>query len=520
MAGGILTPRQKMINMMYLVLTAMLALNVSAEVLDAFVVIDKSIEHNTRIVSEKNASNLSDFRRAAAENREKVEPWLMKGEDVHRRAEELYDKINRIKLDLVISGDGKNSEGIVDGEVDAELVGSLSDTDASSRVLVGSGTSKGKASDLRRSMNEYCDYLLSLVDEAKNPVLFRSLIEMLRIPDTQKKSDGDVTSWEVAVFDGMPLISAVALLSKMQMDVYNSESEVVSYLMRQVSATDFKFSDIDIAVIPSSNYVIQGTEFSAEMFLAAYDPTQSPVLTMGGRAYHSNEKGKIVFKTVPTNIGPVSMHGSIEFIGPEGKTTRPVNLSYMVVEPNTVVSPTKMNVVYRGIANPISVSSAGIPQDKLDVRITNGTIEHKGNEFLVVPGNGRICEISVFVNEKNMGTRQLRVKDLPVPTPQLDVISGKTATKNELLASQGVLAVMPRDFDFDLRFRVVSFTVSATDANGYTMDETSNAETFTSRQKQIFNRLRTGQRVLFTDIKAVGPDGKTIELSDLSIKLK
>ncbi|MDR2448762.1 MAG: gliding motility protein GldM [Prevotellaceae bacterium] len=520
MAGGMLSPRQKMINMMYLVLTAMLALNVSAEVLDAFVIIDKSIEHNTRIVSEKNNSNLSDFRRAAAENREKVEPWLMKGEDVHRRAAALYDMINQIKLDLVISGDGKNSEGIVNGEVDAELIGSLSDTDASSRILVGQRTSKGKASMLRKAMNEYCDHLLSLVDEAKSPVLFNSLIEMLRLPETQKKTDGDVTSWEVAVFDGMPLISAVALLSKYQMDVYNSESEVVSYLMRQVSATDFKFSDIDIAVIPSSNYVIQGTEFSAEMFLAAYDPTQSPVLTMGSRTYHANDKGKIVFKTVPEHIGPVSLHGNIEFIGPEGKTTRPVNLSYMVVEPNTVVSPTKMNVVYRGIENPISISSAGIPQDKLDVRITNGTIEHKGNEFIVVPGNGRICEVSVFVNGKNMGTRQLRVKDLPTPAPQLDVVSGKTATKNELLASQGILAVMPRDFDFDLRFRVVSFSVFAVDANGYVMEEESKSETFAPRQKQMFNRLRPGQRVTFTDIKAVGPDGKTIELSDLSIKLK
>ena len=509
-----------MINMMYLVLTAMLALNVSAEVLDAFVVIDKSIEHNTRIVLEKNNNNLSDFRRAAAENREKVEPWLLKGEDVHRRAAEMYNMINQLKLDLVISGDGKNSEGIVDGEINAALIGSLSDTDASSRVLVGSGTSKGKAFALRKAMNEYCDYLLSLIDEAKNPVLYNSLIEMLRLPENLRKTDGDVTSWEVATFDAVPLISAVAILSKYQMDVYNSESEVVSYLMRQVSATDFKFSDIDVAVIPSSNYVIQGTEFSAEMFLAAYDPTQNPVLTMGGRTYLANDKGKIIFKTVSGHIGPVSLHGNIEFIGPEGKVTRPVNVSYMVVEPNTVVSPTKMNVVYRGIENPVNISSAGIPQDKLDVRITNGTFERKGNEFLVTPGSGRVCEISVFVNEKNMGTRQLRVKDLPTPAPQLDGILGKNATKNELLASQGILAVMPRDFDFDLRFRVVSFSVFMPDAGGYIIEETSNSAAFTDRQKQIFNRVRSGQRVTFTDIKAVGPDGRTIELSDLSIKIK
>jgi gliding motility-associated protein GldM len=519
MAGGALTPRQKMINMMYLVLTAMLALNVSAEVLDAFVVIDKSIEHNTRIVQDKNNNNLVDFRRAAVENREKVEPWLLKGEEVHRRAEALYDAINQIKFDMVRAGDGKDSEALIDGEVNAALIGSLSNTDVSSRIMVGSGTFRGRGPAVRTAMNEYCDYLLSLVDEAKSPVLVHSLTEMLTVPETQVKTDGEVVPWEVAVFDGVPLISAVALLSKMQMDVYNSENEVVSYLMRQVDASDFKFSDIDVAVVPSSNYVIQGTEFSAEMFLAAYDPTQNPVLTIGGRTYRANDKGKIVFKTIPEQVGQVNMRGSIEFIGPEGKTTRPVQLAYMVVEPNTVVSPTKMNVVYRGIENPISVSSAGIPQDKLDVRISNGMIVRKGNEFLVTPGNGRVCEISVFVDGKNMGARQLRVKDLPTPAPQLDGITGKTATKNELLASQGILAAMPRDFDFDLRFRVTSFTVFAI-IDGFADEETSNSNTFVHKQQQIFNRLRPGQRVTFTDIKAVGPDGRTIELSDLSIKLK
>ncbi|MDR3184176.1 MAG: gliding motility protein GldM [Prevotellaceae bacterium] len=520
MAGGSLTPRQKMINMMYLVLTAMLALNVSAEVLDAFVVIDKGIEHNTRIVQEKNSNNLSDFRMAAAENREKVEPWLLKGEDVHRRAEELYDAIRKIKFDMVRDGDGEDSEALVDGEVNAALIDALSNTDISSRIMVGSEAFRGRGPGLRKAINEYCDYLLSLVNKDKNPVLAHSLTEMLHIPEKQEKNDGEVVAWEVAVFDGVPLISAVALLSKMQMDVYNSENEVVSHLMRQVDASDFKFSDIDVAVIPSSNYVIQGTEFSAELFLAAYDPTQSPVLSIGGRTYRANEKGKIIFKAVPEHVGPVSMRGSIEFIGPAGKTTRPVQLSYMVVEPNTVVSPTKMNVMYRGIENPVSISSAGIPQDKLDVRISNGTFVRKGNEFLVTPGNGRICEISVFLGEKNMGAHQLRVKDLPTPTPQLDGITGKSATKNELVASQGMLAAMPRDFDFDLRFRVVSFSVFAPNASGYTEEEESKSAVFTDRQRQIINRVRSGQRVTFTDIKAVGPDGKTIDLADLSIKIK
>jgi gliding motility-associated protein GldM len=255
------------------------------------------------------------------------------------------------------------------------------------------------------------------------------------------------------------------------------------------------------------------------MFLSAYDPTQTPTLLLGGRRYNANEKGKILFKTIPETTGPVNLHGTIEFLGPDGKTTRPIQISYVVVKPNTVISPTKMNVVYRGIDNPVSISSSGIAQEKIDVQISNGTIVPHGSEYLVRPGDGRMCEISVYSEGKNMGTQQLRVKDLPSPLPVLDGISGKVATKGELLASQGILAEMPRDFDFDLRFKVVSFTVFAT-VDGYALEETSNSNAFIPKQQQIFNRLRPGQRVSFTDIKAVGPDGRTVDLPDLSIKLK
>ncbi|MDR3235804.1 MAG: gliding motility protein GldM [Prevotellaceae bacterium] len=516
MAGGTLTPRQKMINMMYLVLTAMLALNVSAEVLDAFVEIDKGIENNTRIVAEKNDSNLAEFRTAAAENKEKVEPWLLKGEEVHLRATALYDKINQIKIDVITTGDGNDTESITDGTIDASAIDDKANTDASSRIMLGvTGMKNGHAYVLHDAMNGYCNYLVSLIDETQDPSLVHTLNELLRLPDKVSKTDGEVTSWEVATFDGIPLISAVALLSKMQMDVYNSENEVVSYLIRQVTASDFKFSDIDVAIIPSSKYVIRGTEFSAEIFFAAYDPSLKPTLTLGGRTFSAGEKGKILYTAIPDRVGVTALQGSIEL----GKDTYPVNLSYTVIDPNIVVSPEKMNVMYRGIDNPVKVSLSGVSQDEINVQITNATHTRAGNIFNVRPGKERTCEISVWNNGKNMGAHTLRVKDLPAPSPVLDGISGKTAKKSDLLASQGILAQMPRDFDFDLRFRVVSFSVFAA-INGYAEEASSNAAAFTPEQQRLFSRLRPGDRVSFTDIKAMGPDGRTVELNDISIKLK
>ncbi len=517
MAGGVLTPRQKMINMMYLVLTAMLALNVSAEVLDAFVTIDKSIEHNIQIVAKKNLNAMSEFRMAAEENKEKVEPWLIKAENVAKQSSALYNYIQDLKVELVKSGDGDDSESIQpDNSINPELISSLSETDASSRIMVGDNN--GKAYDLRKKLNDYRDQLLSVIDEKRGAAVSNSVEELLKTEDGLS-SDGEPRTWEVGMFSSVPLISAIAILSKLQLDVYNTEGEVLNHLAKAVDASDFKFSDIDVAVIPSSNYVIQGTEYSAEMFLAAYDPTQRPTLQMAGRTYAANEKGKIIFKTNPDHVGPVSLRGVIEFIGPDGKITRPVQLDYQVVEPNTVISPTKMNVVYRSVDNPLNISVSGVPQSKLEVRVSNGTLTKEGQIFTLVPGDARTCDITVLVDGKSMGTQSLRVKDLPSPTPILDGVAGKTATKSELLASQGIRAEMPRDFDFDLKFRVVSFTVFAT-VDGYALEESSQSNMFVEKQRNIFNRLRSGQRISFTDIKAVGPGGKTVDLPDLSIKIK
>ncbi len=518
MAGGNLTPRQKMINMMYIVLTAMLALNVSAEVLDAFVNIDKSIEHNLQIVAKKNSAAMVEFRMAADENREKVEPWLLKAENVAKEAAALYNYMQELKVALVRSGDGEKSPALNpdNNEVDAEGIEALSDTDTPNRVLIGE--ENGAAYELRKKISDYRAFLLSVVDESRGAAVIHSVEELLKTEDGHS-ADGEARSWEVGTFAGLPLISAVAVISKLQLDVYNTEGEVINYLADAVDATDFKFSDIDVAVIPSSNYVIQGTEYSAEMFLAAYDPTQRPTLQLGGRTYAANEKGKIIFKTTPTAVGLVNLRGMLEFVGPDGKVTRPVQLNYQVVEPNTVISPTKMNVVYRGIENPVSISVSGIPLDKLEVRMTNGTITRQGLTFNLIPGDGRTCDISVFSEGKSMGTQTLRVKDLPPPSAQLDGITAKTASKGELMASQGILAKMPRDFDFDLQYRVVAFTVFAS-IDGYVTEETVQSNMFVDKQRNIFNRMRPGQRVFFTDIKALGPDGKTVELEGLSIKIK
>ncbi|MDR1405843.1 MAG: hypothetical protein LBI89_01385, partial [Prevotellaceae bacterium] len=144
-------------------------------------------------------------------------------------------------------------------------------------------------------------------------------------------------------------------------------------------------------------------------------------------------------------------------------------------------------------------------------------ITRSANEFLLTPGSGNICRVSVKFDGKDMGGMSFRVKDLPIPSPRLEGITTKSAAKGDLMASQGIFAEM-KDFDFDLKYRVVSFRVSAT-IQGYLEDKDSSSQLFTEEQKQLFNRVRSGQLVAFTDIIARGPNGN-VELPDLIVKVR
>jgi gliding motility-associated protein GldM len=229
--------------------------------------------------------------------------------------------------------------------------------------------------------------------------------------------------------------------------------------------------------------------------------------------------GKARYETAANNVGEQSIKGSITLNG----KSYPFTYSYTVAEPNVVVSPSKMNVLYRGVPNPIDVSAAGIPNNKVRISVSNGVLSRDGGQYMINPGDGVTCDVSVVAEingeERNMGKKTFRVKSVPKPVPEMDGIQGKTATRQQMVSSQGIRAIMPQDFDFDLKFSIKSFVVFAP-IDGYVMEETAYSQLFTDKQKRIMARLQVGQRLSITEIKAVGPDGKVVDLQDLSIKVR
>lgn len=536
MGHGKETPRQKMIGMMYLVYTAMLALNVAVEVLDGFGAVDDGLRKTTEIYAEKNLTVYRDFDQQYAQNKVKVKPWKDKADLIKEKSEDLCKYIQDIKIEIIeANGQGDLKDGVIteDGKINNSNIAKKDKTDASSRVLIGEND--GKAFELKQKVIDYKKILIDLIGN-DNVALVRSLEINLNTDDPPKSDDGEKKSWEIKNFAHMPLAAVMPLLTKIQLDIRNSEAEVVQYLYSQISAGSIPFNKLEATVIPNTSYVLQGNEYKADVFISAVDTTAPPIVLIGQYDSTYNEQdreytyhmigkydtldvinGRGKFSRMGSLLGKQSWGGIIKLLDPDGNyITKTFKSTYQVAQPNIVVSPTKMNVFYVGVENPVSISIAGVAGDKIMPSITNASIrKQKDGEYIVLPkrpGNSLITVVAEIDGvRKNMGTAPFRVKALPDPLVQVAGKKGGKIEKNTLAAQAGVFAVMDA-FDFDLEFKIIEFTVSTTDRGGYTIDAGTKGNVFTKAQLDIIKGLRKSQRLNIEDVKAIGPDGSVRSL--------
>ena len=528
MGHGKETPRQKMIGMMYLVYTSMLAMNVSADLLNAFVLVDSGLSQTTHNYATKNAQTYAEFTQAEMLNPGKVKPWREKAEAVHTQSQELYSFIKDLKYNLVKTSDGEKSPALMpNGDVDGMLVETKTNTDVPGLVLI----EQGNGAEHRKKVASYRDAILNLIDKERDSALYGTINEMLNTDDPPATNDGIQHTWESYRFEHIPLVAVLPQLTKVQVDVLNAEADVMSYLMSRIDAGDFKFNRLEAVVIPSSDYVMRGETFSAQVFMAASDTTQRPTIYIGAYDSVRNEKtgewnysmrggydtvpvsdgGRGMYRRVAASTGRVSWGGLVEFAGPQGDKIRlPFKHSYTVSEASVAVSPTKMNVFYLGVDNPVDISASGVPLDQIKVSVSDGTITRSGNGYLAkVTGRpGAVVKVTVSAGGKVMGVKDFRVKKVPDPLPSLFGVSpdAMTLRKSQLTSSQGVVAAMPEDFDFDMKFTVLGFTVGAV-VGGYLTEQVSTGPQFTDRQKQLMQNLTAGMQLTITNIRVKGPDG-------------
>ncbi len=537
------TPRQRMIAMMYLVLTALLALNVSKEVVQAFVLVEQGLSTTIENVNEKNQGLYDLFLERELHEELKVRPWREKAEDVKEKAEELRQYIDTLKRQIIIRADGSDAPSLGENIIYTDSIQKADNLEAGGIVMIGSSYD-GKAYDLKNKIVDFRSFLLSEMVDASSSSLITSLQATLNTDDPQKNTkDGDVKkTWEIALFDQLPMIACVTMLSKIQSDISNAESDIINHLFSQVDAKEIKVNKIDAVVRSKKGVVFTGDEYKAEVFLAAFDTTQQPTVYIGridsteiqegdyeyfmvgelGKDYDTLhvENGRGFYDIRAGAVSPsVSWGGLIEISTPGGAKKRyPFNSEYQVSEATLVVSPTKMNVFYQGVQNPVDVSVPGITKDKLTVTMKNGKISPnaKDGNWIVEPNEidflGNKTEIIVSADidgtQKSIGSVKFRVKRVPDPVAKVFNLKGGEIQKNILLAQAGVFAEI-EDFDFEMPFIVTSFQVSAKPGGSdYWVKDDSKDNRFTEGQKNIVRNLRRGDKIIIDDIKAKGPSDK------------
>jgi gliding motility-associated protein GldM len=550
MGHGKETPRQKMIGMMYLVLTAMLALNVSAEVLDAFRLVNEGIKNTTEIFSQKNETIYKEFEAEVAKNEQKALEWKNKAFDVKSQADELYDYLQNLKVTIVKKNQGKNIEenealSEKDGKIviDQAKVTGENKTSKTTSYLIGN-EKNGKAYDLKEKINEFRENLLEMVSDEDKKVI-EAISSSLDTSDPPPLEDREPKTWEIKHFYEIPLGAILPILSKIQADVRNAESEMIQYLFNQIEAGSFSFNKLEATVIPNSNNIIKGNEYRAEVFLAARDTTAPPKILIGKWDSVRNEDGtydvemteiedsldiqggKGIYSKKMQRIGSHEWGGIIKLMGPDGNfIKKPFKQKFQVSRPNVVISPTKMNVFYVGIPNPVSISIPGIPAEDVRATMTNGSIYKVGpGNYEVKPRSSQRNSIirvqgKVDDNFRSYGTQEFRVKDLPTPTAQVAGMAGGEIREEKLRIQSGIYAKM-EDFLFDLEYEVTQYTITTTDRGGYLKEIKKQGFRFDDEVVDwLKSNVARNRKVNFEDIKAVGPDGKIKDLNPITFTVK
>lgn len=499
-----------MINMMYLFLTAMLALNVSAEILNAFVLINDSINASTQNVNTKNAEAYQEFEKAFQENETKVGIWYDYAKQLQAKTDTLDALIQGYKMDLVIAADGP--------EGDLHHINKKDDNNVGGQVMIY----EKRGEELRLAIDAYRDFALGLIVDTNGSGLAQNVKLTLSTEDIESHAEpGTYIPWENANFEHLPMIAVIAMMSKMQNDIRNIESDMLSYLLGRIGKSDFKFNTIQAIVYAPNSYVKIGEEFQAEVFIAAYDSTKDPVIVLDDGTELDVQNGKGIYNPGTGSPGTFQWGGKIILKDPAtGDTTSfPFTHEYEVVAPTWAISPTKMNVLYIGVDNPIQVTATG-RQISASISGSGGRLTGAGGagKYTARVSSAGTATISVIADGNTAGSMQFRC--LPVPDPYASVGGRKGGViSQQVLLAQRIVKAQLDNFVFDLAFPVTGFTVSAT-IQGFTEEASTSGATITAQQQGIIRQLNRGQKVYFENIKARAPDGSIRSLGSVSFKLQ
>lgn len=535
------TPRQKMIGMMYLFYTALLALNVSSEILTSFVKINESIQKTTSNYSEKTKSLYAKIDNSALEQPGKYTKLAQQAHELERQSNEFIQNIEDLKL--LILRESQGPEATLDGEIKK-----MDDLHAATIVMVGEGgPMMGK--QLRGWLDSYRELLLGIIEDTSLTV-YKNVAKNLEAKDQFDNKEAP-WSWEETLCRGMPMIGTMAMLSKLQADIRNSEADVLEFMIAELEGLDIRITALEALVSSPRSFVIRGGKYSSNVFLGARDTSMRPTiyLTYNAPFYDSTVvNGEVQYKlrqganydTLPIDesgkglhvrdcggVGDFNYGGLVHYKSNKGDMWLPYKAVYQVGDAGFTVSASACNVFYRGLDNPVEVAVSGYPQEAVSVSISGGaSISRSGAGYIVkVPASVSAREVSITVSVRTeegvrtLGSKTFSVLNVPPPTIVIAGAykDGASVPKAAITRTPTLTANLESDF---FPFKGVSYSVISYEflysVRGVTQ---TIAGTGSNIPQTILNNLNPGSAASFTNIRVSSPSGER-KTNGITVKIQ
>ena len=494
------TPRQKMIGMMYLVLTAMLALNVSADILNGFDMVNNSLSNAISNAEVRNRKIYGDMQTLYDLNPTKVGEWLEKANKVKVESDKMFDILQEFKKGIIALADGK------DADPEGNVIIKRDDTNVSGEYAeVGTPLQK-RGNELKAAIDNYRIFVEEMFE---NDSLHTQIYDvMFSTEPIKKKADEPAISWIENTFANMPAVAVITMLSKYQSDVRNTEAELIQYFIQKQDAGDFRVNKIQARLIPDSKNVMQGGKYRAEIALMAVDTTKAPTYFIGDNQLESS-----IIELSCNQIGTFPIKGRLEMIDQYGATqTYEFEDQYMVSAPAATVANIDMNVVYRGYDNKMEISVPGIADSQLRVSANGATMTKSGNQYICKPtAKDKITIlVSADVDGKvqTIGQKEFRVRPVPSPSAFLKLPNGDLWNPNmenagrikrkDLLDAEVVAAY--EDGMLKADFVITEFTLKIPRGAGFDPFKVSGGK-FSDKQIERLKNLKPKQEFLIEQIK-------------------
>ena len=489
MASGKMSARQKMINLMYLVFIAMLALNMSKEVLSAFGFMNEKLTVNNISTTEKNNEAYANLATKASEQTAKFGPLKAQADKIKKSSSEFYSYLADLKNKMTAD---------IEDKKDYETMDKTSFLDE--YFFKGDEyTPEGQ-----EFLNEINSYRTELIDVLGTDSKFAPIIKDRFSTEEQTNRDGKTIKWLDYRYKGFPLVASLTNLTQMQADIKNTESDILNSLLGGQLESEVSLTNYKGIVALDKNAYFAGEKVTGKIVLGRYDATMVPdKVILNGRDYNNIEAGQVIVDMPAGNVGNHDIKGKITFTQGGDPVEVPFESSYSVIpEPsNAVVSADKMNVVYRGLDNPISVSLPGVGDNNLNVSASGGKLTGSRGKYSIRPGAGNLATINVSAklsSGKTVNSKAtFRIKDIPAAMGSVRGQYGTVRMPKSGLANAPIAAGLP-DFEFDLKIKVKSFKIKVPGQLTILVNGTK----LTAAAKQKLSRAKRGDIINIYGIKA------------------